>query len=231
MSGLWYDDEYSQVIASSFLVLRAGLTNGAGKVLEEAGMQRTAIPALDKPPGGMDQLLWEAIWFESLADDAVLFAANNPTPEVVQAARTLAYLDRVTRAIVAAGNVPMPLCEAAFFMSIATANHLQAHGAMPDASPAQEAELAARAERLSRGPERKKELAALWRDPLRSFLESLREAEPATLRLDAPTLWSLWPERNPKEVGRLQSNRLVRWPSDATAHKAVRAIIIEMTAH
>lgn len=232
MSRLWYDDEYSTLMVQNFLTLRAGLTNAAAKTLEDAGMERTRIPDIDQPPGGMDPLFWEAIWFETLSDDAALFAANNPTPEAANAAATLHHLSRITNALNAAGTNPMPLIEAAVFMGLATGRHIKTTGALPAEATVLAAKLEKVTAGLRRGPQEKQRLAELWRRPLRTFLSGLWEKEPATLRLDAPALWSLWLEREALVVERLRGNREVKWPSDRTAHGAVRDLVRQLqTAH
>ena len=228
-------DEIEQLIIKDFLLLRAGLTNEAQEILTAAGFIRTPVPNIDTPPGGIDQLFWEAIWFESLSDDAALFARRNPTMEVVGAATSLAYLARVQSALYAAERDIMHVLSAAVFMSMATARHVQMRGAIPAEAAAASEELAARAQRLGKGlmegPERRREIAEIWKGPLRNFLHGLRQSEPALLGLDGTSLVSLWMERNATEVARLKDSRLFDFPSADTLRKAARKIVKELTMH
>lgn len=224
-------DDFWMLTLSNFLTLRAGIANGAGKVLADAGFERPDIPGLDEPPGGLDQMLWECIWFETMAGAASTFARQQPTDEVAGAALQLAYLERVTKALNDAGPRPGPVVEAALFLSLASARHMQGAQGLPAAVQTMEAQLMKVQAGLKRGPQRKQELAELWRRPVRTFLRSLWETEPAMLKLDAKALWEVWLEREPRVVERLQRNREVKWPSERTAHGAVREMVRDIKTY
>lgn len=216
----WLDDGYSKVVADNFVGLVEGLTAAAIKTLAEAGMDTPPLPR--DPPGGIDPVLWDTLRGESAADVARAFAEENPTPEVIDAAKRLVYLERVRTALNESRD-PLLLVEAASFLATTVSLHMKAEGV---ATPA-----LAKIEGLAGGPPARSQRQNRWKEALSKFLTDLRKSNPLALNLTARELWKLWIERDPKEVEKLQHSREVQWPSEATGMKEVQKIVREMTSH